>query len=58
MKCKGSREACGGSWRILIYRNKKFRETRESFVCLVLVCKIFCGNDFGGILDSLIIKYF
>lgn len=57
-KCKGSREACGGGWRILIYRNRKFRKTRESFVCLILVYKLFSGNDFEVILNSLITRYF
>ncbi|XP_062574338.1 uncharacterized protein LOC134275769, partial [Saccostrea cucullata] len=27
MKCKGSNEACGGPWRLLIYRNPKYRSS-------------------------------
>lgn len=27
VKCKGSRAACGGPWRILIYRNRRYRKT-------------------------------
>ncbi|XP_062580883.1 uncharacterized protein LOC134242772 isoform X2 [Saccostrea cucullata] len=32
MKCKGNNEACGGVWRILIYRNPKYRSSGSGFV--------------------------